>query len=446
MEKRTVLIVDDSVEILEVVMRHLNSAGFQTFQCTNVSDAVDLLKNTTIDLLITDLQMPGINGMQLVKYTRENFSEIPVLVITGHPSVTNAVEAGRMGAMDYLVKPFTREELLDRISNILGNHSSNTDKETDKRTGEVKASISSITGIIGNSTPMKDLYEIINRIKDLKVTVLINGESGTGKELIARAIHYNGKFSNSPFIAVNCGAIPENLLESELFGFVKGAFTGANETRAGFFQAANGGTIFLDEIGNASLNVQTRLLRVLQEKEVTMIGSNKPQKIDVRIISATNADLKKQCAQGGFREDLYYRLNVVKIDVPPLRNRKEDIPELVEYFLEKFSKEFGIQKKFVNSDTLQVLKNFSWPGNIRELENVIQRSVVLGGNEIRVNDLPEYLKTELTLSDNSNPYRTLKEVEKEHIQRVLNAVDQNKSKAAEILGIDRKTLRSKLEN
>ncbi len=446
MEKRTVLIVDDSVEILEVVMRHLNSAGFQTFQCTNVSDAVDLLKNTTIDLLITDLQMPGINGMQLVKYTRENFSEIPVLVITGHPSVTNAVEAGRMGAMDYLVKPFTREELLDRISNILGNHSSNTDKETDKRTGEVKASISSITGIIGNSTPMKDLYEIINRIKDLKVTVLINGESGTGKELIARAIHYNGKFSNSPFIAVNCGAIPENLLESELFGFVKGAFTGANETRAGFFQAANGGTIFLDEIGNASLNVQTRLLRVLQEKEVTMIGSNKPQKIDVRIISATNADLKKQCAQGGFREDLYYRLNVVKIDVPPLRNRKEDIPELVEYFLEKFSKEFGIQKKFVNSDTLQVLKNFSWPGNIRELENVIQRSVVLGGNEIRVNDLPEYLRTELTLSDNSNPYRTLKEVEKEHIQRVLNAVDQNKSKAAEILGIDRKTLRSKLEN
>jgi two-component system response regulator HydG len=446
MTKKTALIVDDSIEILEVIMRNLVNSGFQTFQCTNVSDAVELLKNTHVDILITDLQMPGINGLQLIKYSNEKFPQIPILVITGNPSVSNAVEAGRLGAMDYLVKPFTREELLNRVNSILLNQPVEEPKQ--KKVRNIDKSTNPSLGIIGNSKKMKDLYGIIDRVKDLQVTVFINGESGTGKELVARAIHYSGQYSKSPFIAVNCGAIPENLLESELFGYVKGAFTGANETRAGFFQAADGGTIFLDEIGNASLNVQARLLRVIQEKEITMIGSSKAQKINVRIISATNSNLKKQCEIGTFREDLFYRLNVVNIDIPPLRDRKEDISDLINHFLTKFSKEFGQPVKLLDSDALQSLIDYNWPGNIRELENTIQRAVVLGNEIITSSDIPEHIskrsKTESYSSSDS--VKTLKQVEKEHILNVLESVDHNKSKAAEILGIDRKTLRHKLND
>lgn len=442
MNKEHILIVDDSHDMLEVLRRHLSDFGHNTFQASNVMDAVDILKGSKPDLLITDLQMPGVNGMQLVKYASENFPDLPVLVITGYPSVENAVDAVKSGAIEYLVKPFTKAELEAAVNKAL---LPTRGLQQNILKGDTKTSTLTYHGIIGQSDALEKTIDLIERIKDNKVTVLINGESGTGKELVARAIHYSGKFAKSPFIAVNCGGIPENLLESELFGYTKGAFTGADSSRAGFFQAADGGTIFLDEIGNASLQVQQRLLRVLQEKEVVMIGSTKPQKIDLRVIAATNGDLLEMSAKGTFREDLYYRLNVVNIETPPLRNRKDDIPLLANYFMGKFGREFNKPKLKITPKAMELLMRYNWPGNIRELENTIQRCIIMADDEIGVDQLPDYLKMAAPKTeDHSNTFQTLAEVEKKHIQKVLAAVNNNKTKAAEILGIDRKTLRGKL--
>ena len=290
---------------------------------------------------------------------------------------------------------------------------------------------------------MQELLEIIHRIREIRATVLIQGESGTGKELVARAIHYTSKRAKAAFVAVNCGGIPETLLESELFGFVKGAFTGANETRAGYFQAADGGTLFLDEIGNAPLSVQMRLLRFIQEKEITMVGSNKAQKVDVRIIAATNDQLEKLVRTGGFREDLYYRLNVLAIDMPPLRERREDIPLLVRYFIRKYADEFNKRHTTASSKALEVLQRHDWPGNIRELENVVQRALVMCEEEIQLEHLPAYLKIEAPRV-NDTAIKSLQQMEKEYVLHVLALCGGNKTKAAEALGIDRKTLRQKL--
>lgn len=444
MRKENILIVDDSLEMLEVLRRQLKSLNFYVFQASNVNDAIEILKATSIDLLITDLQMPGIDGMQLVKYASEHFPNIPTLVITGFPSVSGAIEAVKSGVFEYLVKPFTQLELKNALEESLLKFKAKHPEFAEKKSAE-KPIVQPIPGIVGNSEKIQEVAEIIRRISGNKATVLIQGESGTGKELIARAIHYTGNAAKGPFITVNCGAIPENLLESELFGFVKGSFTGANETRAGFFQAADGGTIFLDEIGNASLTVQNRLLRVIQEKEVTMIGSNKTQGIDVRIIAATNSDLFAMSKSGTFREDLYYRLNVINIISPNLRDRKEDIPLLVRYFIHKFSNEFAKSKITITDLAMEVLQRNTWPGNIRELENVIQRAVILCQDQIDVQDLPDYLKMENPeMKMNSFDFKSLKEMEKEYVQKVLEHVQGNKTKAAEILGIDRKTLRQKL--
>lgn len=289
------------------------------------------------------------------------------------------------------------------------------------------------------------MVDIIERVKNNRATILIQGESGTGKELVARAIHYKGAFAGNPFIAVNCGAIPENLLESELFGHVKGAFTGAGETRKGFFQAAAGGTIFLDEIGTAPANVQTSLLRVLQEKEVRMIGAQKSEKIQLRVIAATNSDLYRMIENGTFRKDLYYRLNVVNIRTTPLRERRGDILPLVENFIRKYGVEYQKPHTKISEKALQLLKRHSWPGNIRELENVVQRAVILSEREIEVQHLPEEIKVPEPLASGDNLNKPLKEVEKEHILKVLASVGNNKTKASEILQIDRKTLRQKLK-
>jgi two-component system response regulator HydG len=428
--------------MLEVINRHLSAMDYYVFQTSNVPDAIEVLKNTTIDLLISDLQMPEINGMQLINYCQEHFPEMATLVITGYPSVSGAVEAVKSGVLDYLVKPFTQEELKNVVENALSNSDGSNQVG---QNSEIPQSFRANFGMVGASEKMQKLAELINRVKDTKVTVLVQGESGTGKELVARAIHYTGKFAKSPFVAVNCGGIPENLLESELFGFVKGSFTGANDTRAGFFQAADGGSIFLDEIGNASLTVQTRLLRALQEKEITMIGSTVAQKIDVRIIAATNSHLMDMVKDGTFREDLYYRLNVVNIEMPPLRERQEDIPILVRYFIRKYVDEFNKSKITMDDKALAILQRHSWPGNIRELENVVQRAIIMCENVIEVQDLPDFLKlSEPTIDQSTALSKTLKEIEKEHILKVLNFVKGNKSKAAEILEIDRKTLRQKL--
>jgi two-component system, NtrC family, response regulator HydG len=443
-KNQTILIVDDSIEMLEVLRRHLFTMEFTVFQSTNVIDAIDILKNTSIDLLITDLQMPGIHGMKLVQYATEHFPTIPILVITGYPSVSGAVQAIQSGVVDYLVKPFTQQELKSTIEKSLIKLNSNQSKEKVTETNNVLHKF----GIIGNSESILQLNQLIQKIKNIKATVLIQGESGTGKELVARAIHYAGVFHNAPFIAVNCGAIPENLLESELFGYVKGAFTGANESRAGLFQAADGGSIFLDEIGNASLAIQTRLLRVLQEKEITMVGSTKAQKINVRVIAATNSDLLQQSKIGNFREDLYYRLHVISIETTPLRNRKDDIPLLSAYFIQKYAREYQSETRVIDEQAQACLNRFSWPGNIRELENVIQRSVILCNEaKISMQHLPEYIKISTPNTEqDSAPVKSLKQIEKEYILRVLEFTQHNKTKAAEILGIDRKTLRQKIEN
>ncbi len=445
MKGESVLVVDDSPEMLELLQRQLRGLYFITFQASNVHDAIELLKHTSVDLLVTDLQMPGVNGMQLVHYVKEHYPNLPVLVVTGYPSISGAVEAVKSGVLDYLVKPFTQAEFAQSIENCLSKTRKSKQRLLEDESLD-NPSPFAVLGMIGRSEAMKGLAEIIQLIKNNAATVLIEGESGTGKELVARAIHYSGARAKNPFVSVNCGAIPENLLESELFGFLKGSFTGAMENRVGFFQAANTGTIFLDEIGNASHAVQTRLLRVLQEKEITAIGSSKVQKIDVRIIAATNASLQQMVRQGTFREDLYYRLNVVNIEMPALRERMEDIPLLVHFFLRKHGADFN-KKPEITNEALDILLRHNWPGNVRELENVIQRALIMGRGRIDIKDLSDYLKTRVPepVSGNGGAFKTLKEQEKAYILQVLQAVDQNKTKAAEILGIDRKTLGQKIK-
>ncbi|MDF0714861.1 sigma-54 dependent transcriptional regulator [Muricauda sp. 334s03] len=441
LKKENILLVDDDVDILELLQRHLKSMDYHTYKAVSVKEALYILKDTEIDLLVTDINMPEIDGLQLVKYVAEHYPNMPKLVVTGFPSVEDASSVIKHGATDYLTKPFTKSELEVAVKKAF---SSEQSKETVK-TPPIKpvATNGGYADMIGSSEAFLKVTEIIDRVKDNRATVLVGGESGTGKELVARAIHYSGKFARAPFIAVNCGAIPENLLEAELFGYAKGAFTGANENRDGFFQAAHKGTIFLDEIGNATLPVQNRLLRVLQEKEVTKIGSQKPEKLDVRVIAATNSDLDELIQKKTFREDLFYRLSVVTVEVPPLRERTSDIPLLVDKFMQKYGIEYKDRYVRIADDALDVLKRYSWPGNIRELENVVQRAVIMCDGKITLEHLPDELKYKIDFPKKG--YKTLQEKEKEYIQEVLLSTQGNKTKAAEILGINRKTLREKLK-
>ena len=352
----------------------------------------------------------------------------------------DAVEVMKLGALEYLVKPFTFEELQESINKVLSQKLPKIQEETE---GEI---IEFFHGIIGRSASMQKLFATIEKTKNNKATVLITGESGTGKEMVARAIHYNSSFSSAPFVPVNCGAIPEQLLESELFGHVKGAFTGATTNRIGFFQAADGGTLFLDEITNASMAVQAKLLRAIQEKEVTMLGATKSQKINVRIITATNTNISEMILNNTFREDLFYRLNVISIDIPPLRERKEDTTLLIDAFNEKFSNESGKKPLKINARIKSILKNYTWPGNIRELENFIHRLVIMNDKSVDIEDIPNYMKMNVPVNLNDNNLLSLAEVEKKHIEKVLLSTNNNKTKAAKILGIDRKTLREKVKN
>ncbi|TXE06562.1 sigma-54-dependent Fis family transcriptional regulator [Gelidibacter salicanalis] len=439
LEKENILIVDDDVQILELIQRHLKSLNYHTYKAISVKEAICILQDQTIDLLITDLQMPGVDGLQLVKYVSEHFPEIPKLAVTGYPSIDGALKAMKSGVMDYLTKPFTKEELKNAVEKSIALRPISHSKP-----GAASLRNPVFGELIGQSEAFKHVSNIIERVKENKATVFIQGESGTGKELVARAIHYMGKFAAAPFVAVNCGAIPENLLEAELFGYTKGSFTGANDDRSGFFQAANKGTLFLDEIGNASMATQLSLLRVLQEKEIMRVGSQKVEKIDVRVIAATNVDLKELIKNGRFREDLYYRLTVVQIDVPPLRDRKSDIPLLVDKFLFKYGVEYKDRIVKISDDALLALERYDWPGNIRELENSIQRAVIMCDKQVEIENLPSYLKYQIEFPK-QDVFLPLKEVEKRHILKVLEAMDNNKTKAAEILQIDRKTLREKIK-
>lgn len=437
-EKENILVVDDDIHILELLQRHLHSLNYHTFRAISVEQAVQILKESDIDLLITDIQMPEVDGLQLLKYTAEHYPQLPKLVITGFPSVEGALDVIRSGATAYLTKPFTKEELKLAVQKSFAN---NKDKRPRPKStpGEGIGS----GGMIGSSEAFMKIMDTVGRLKDNRATVLIQGESGTGKELVARAIHYSGKYSRAPFIAVNCAAIPQDLLEAELFGYTKGAFTGAADNREGFFQAANGGTLFLDEIGNASLAVQAKLLRALQEKEVFRVGSRKPEKVELRIIAATNSDLLENVSRNSFREDLYYRLSVVGIRVPPLRERKSDIPELVGLFLRKYGLEYRDRYLKIEPEALEILDRYDWPGNIRELESVIQRAVIMCNDRVTLDDLPENLK--YTIDFPEKPFVSLKQLERDYILKVLAYTGNNKSRAAAILQIDRKTLREKLK-
>jgi len=434
-KKENILIVDDDIHVLELLKRHLQSMQYYTFKAVSVKEALSILKSNRIDLLITDIKMPDVDGFELMKYVSEHYPSMPILVISGYVSAKEALEMGKSGVIDYLVKPFTKDELQASVSKSLSG-------PRQQHPRELATTAYNFRELVGNSPALNQIKEIIHRVKDIKATVLIQGESGTGKELIARAIHYNGKFSRKPFIAVNCGAIPEDLLEAELFGYEKGAFTGANDTREGFFQAAEGGTIFLDEIGNASPKVQNSLLRVLQEKEVQKVGSQKSTKIDIRVIAATNSNLANAIKQGKFRQDLYYRLSVVEILAPPLRERVEDIAPLAKLFLQKYAMEYKDRSMTIGLDTLEILERYNWPGNIRELENCIQRAVIMSDGEIGPNQLPDMFKFQINFPKDG--LKSLAEKEKEYIQQVLELVKNNKTRAAEILGIDRKTLRAKV--
>lgn len=439
LKKENILLVDDDIQILELLQRHLKSMDYHTYKAVSVKEALYILKDTAIDLLITDINMPEINGIQLVKYAAEHYPDMPKLVVTGFPSVEDALSVIKSGATDYLTKPFTKMELAEAVKKSLASKVSN--KTTSASLN--KSNTDRHSDMIGESEAFQKVTEIINRVKDNRATVLVRGESGTGKELVARAIHYSGKFARAPFIPVNCGAIPESLLEAELFGYTKGAFTGANENRNGFFQAANNGTIFLDEIGNAPLSVQSKLLRVLQEKEVVKVGSQKTEQLEVRVIASTNSDLEELIHKNLFREDLYYRLTVVSIAVPSLRERATDIPVLVEKFLSKYGVEYKDRLVRITPDALAVLQRYFWPGNIRELENVVQRAVIMCDGEITLQQLPSELKYKIDFPEKR--FKTLRDKEKEYIQKVLLSTEGNKTKAAEILGIDRKTLREKLK-
>jgi len=438
-EKEKLLVVDDSVETLEVIQRNLMSMGYTVFTAQNVFEAVNFLESNHVDLVITDLKMPKISGIDLVKHVRENLRDTEVMMITGYATIEGAVEAVKAGAQEYLPKPFTDKELSTAVRRSLDKLNARIAGDLDTSEGE-KTSY----GLLGKSESMNLVYGAIKKAASTSATVLISGESGTGKELVARAIHYSSNRASAPFVPVNCGGIPEGLLESELFGYVKGAFTSATETRAGFFQTADGGTIFLDEISETSIAMQVKLLRVLQEKEVCMVGDNRSRNVDVRVVAATNKNLAALIKKEIFREDFYFRINVVNIDLPPLRDRGNDVCLLIRYFTSKYANELGKKKPSFSDNALEVLRNYHWPGNVRELENVIQRIVVMNDDDVvDVRDLPSLMR--FSALRGTGVQRSLAEVEAGHIKNVLADAGGNKTKAAKILGIDRKTLREKIK-
>ncbi len=437
-----ILVVDDSPATREVLERNLRAEGHTVQTAANVADALAILEHAAIDLVVTDLRMPGADGMELVRHVRAHHRGVGLIMVTGFATVGGAVSAMREGVDDYLAKPFSEEELRHAVHSAL-------EKVRVRRELDA-APVEAPDGIIGNSPAMQRVYRLISRAAAAAVPVLITGESGTGKELVARAIHYRGPRVAAPFLAVNCAAIPESLIESELFGHAKGSFTGATTARQGYFAAADGGTLFLDEIAELSPIAQAKLLRVLQEKTVQAVGEDRPRPVDVRVIAATNKDLESLARDGRFREDLFFRLHVLPIEVPPLRERTSDLVPLLKHFLAAAAEQDAVDCPRITSTAIDALQRYPWPGNVRELQNLAQRLVIFAdAGEIDVADLPEVMRsTAMTAPPPGDAalrvHRTLREVEREHIRAVLESVGGNKTKAAAILGIDRKSLRAKL--
>jgi DNA-binding NtrC family response regulator len=394
MEKRRLLVVDDETVIREGLKRILEGEGFLVDSCSSGFHAIELMQQRVFDLIITDLKMPEMSGIEVLKSVRTLQPEVAVILITGYASVDTAVEAMKNGAADYISKPFTPDLLLEKVRNVLRL------SETTSSKADMKEQIRHHQGFhrfIGESREMQKVYHRITLVAATNSTVLITGESGTGKELAARAIHDNSLRKDKPFVAVDCSSLAETLLESELFGHVKGSFTGAVQTKTGLFKIADGGTLFLDEVSNISLSTQAKLLRAIQERKITPIGGTQPLPIDIHLVAATNKNLKTMTQEGTFREDLFFRLNIIPIELPPLRDRIGDIPILIRHFLRKFTVEIGKSIKGFAPDVMSFLENYPYPGNVRELENMIERAVVLAeGDVIRNEDLELWDNTEVT--------------------------------------------------
>lgn len=447
---KTILIVDDEKHYPMILAEVLQEEGYAYFTASSGVEALDIFENEFVDLVLTDVKMPGMDGIELLSRIKEVNPDAPVIVMTAYGSVEKAVEAMQEGAYTFITKPFENETLLTHISKALDIHKI---VQENSMLREAIRSRYSFGNIIGKSKPMQELYEVIKKVAPTNASILVEGESGTGKELVAKAVHFNSKRKNNPLVAVNCSAFAENLLESELFGHEKGAFTGASSRKKGRFELADKGTLFLDEIGELGANLQVKLLRVLQEKNFERVGGTEVVPVDFRLIAATNKNLEKEVENGRFREDLYYRLNVVKAVIPPLRDRKEDIPLLVKHFIEKYSedKEEGVGG--IDSEAARLLFEHLWKGNVRELENMVERAVILSsGKNITASDLPitskRHIGTGLDLEgipENAGLYETLAIIEKRMIQRAMTLSGNVQSKAAGILGIGKSGLHQKLK-
>jgi DNA-binding NtrC family response regulator len=442
-----ILVVDDDREMCQFLVDVLGEEGYRVEMVHDGPSAVQKYRAECFDLTITDLMMPRMRGTELVKQLKEIDAHALVLLITAFGSIESAVEAMHAGAFHYVTKPFRTDEILLQVKRALEQH--NLQSEIERLRQQVHSRYG-FENIIGQSARMREIFELVAHVSDLAVNVLIVGESGTGKEMIARAIHQNSARAARSFIPINCAAIPETLLESELFGYVRGAFTDARKDRRGLFQAAAGGLLFLDEISEIPLGLQAKLLRVIEDKEVRPLGTNQGEKVDARLVSACNRDPELLVQEGRFRQDLYYRLNVIRIDLPPLRERAEDIPILIEHFMRKFSGQIQRKLDGIEPEALQALTNYHWPGNVRELEHTIERAVLLGKeSRIGLQDFPPSLVVRntnvLPLTDAVAKSYTLRDLEKEYIMRVMETAGGNKTEAAKILGVDRTTLYRKLE-
>jgi DNA-binding NtrC family response regulator len=441
-----VLIVDDDADMRELAYDMLKDRGHQVTMAGSGEEALKRLTEKDYAVVLTDLRMKGMQGLELLTQIKRDHSDINVILMTAFGSVETAVEAMKHGASDYLTKPVKKDELIRVVERVI--REAALRREVSRLRREVRKEYS-FYQILGKSKSIQAVFDLIRRVADSPTNVLITGESGTGKELVAKAIHYNSDRKDAPFIPVNCAAIPEQLLESELFGHMRGAFTDAKMDKRGLFEEAQKGTLFLDEISELPLMLQAKILRAIQEKEIRRVGATKPISVDVRIIAATNLNLGEEVKSRRFREDLYYRLNVIELKLPPLRERREDIPLLVEAFLKKCGEVRGKEVKGVGEAALAMLMDYAWPGNVRELENVIERAVTLSrGDKISPDDLPAAVQgargDRRVLDEAAERTLPLHELEKEYIKKVLEKTGGNKYQAAHALGIDRKTLYRKL--
>lgn len=443
MAGQNILIVEDEELMRSILRRLLEAEGFAVLTADSAETALRMFSSAEVSVTLSDIKMAGMDGIELLDQIKTIDRDALVIIMTAFSSVDSAIAALRKGAYDYITKPFVNDDLVKTVRNAIAQHDLFRENRALRR--ELNRE-SKFDEMIGKSTGLKGVTELIEKIADTNTTVLIQGESGTGKELVARALHFNSRRAGHPFLAVNCGAIPEDLLESELFGHSKGAFTGAVNDKAGLFRAASGGTVFLDEIAELPLALQSKLLRAIQEREVTPVGTSTPVKFDARIVAATNRDLEKEVNDGRFREDLFYRLNVVEIDLPSLRERTEDIPLLVRYFSGRTARGQNLPEKPITIPAMEALTAYAWPGNIRELENAVERAFILSGDEITVADLPKKVVSDTFKQVRQDvEMRSLEDVERDYVAEVMTAFDNDKVRAARVLGIDLSTLYRKLK-